>query len=288
MTENQQKDNNEKNENSFKSVVNPSKDVKDLDKCAICLTTITEPALTDSCSHEFCFDCISQWSANHNRCPICRQTYSNIKYNIVSNESFDLLAVEERPEAEDEEIEAILHRMLLYLRLIGLRNRTQRRRDAMRTEMTTIEESVKKCDRKTNQKQRLNQKIEELKSQIRQLDEEIRRFNHTLSAESPSEEELLEALDGRENEIEDIEVIDIIFDPDELVVPVDQEVAEEDSFDSMPSLVSVDDSGNESDDEQESEEPVVTRKRKPSPQTRNTDSDDLEHSSPKRKRNRRQ
>ena len=276
MTDNQQNDDNQKNGNSIKRIVG-SKDVK----CPVCLATITNRAVTDSCSHEFCFECISQWSANHNRCPICRQIYSNIKYNIVSNESFEELPVEEQPELEEDQIEAILHRMLLYLRLLGLRNRTQRRRDQLRQELNQLEERVdgSDCDEKENEES--IQKMVVMRSQLKAMDEELRRFNHTVSAENPSNEELMEALSGREDEIQDIEVLDLILDPDDIDLGGQDDRIETDSSESMPPLVEANDSGNESDDEHESEDEAVnSRKRKPSPDH----SDDSGQSSPKRKR----
>ena len=90
----QMEDNHQKNseENPIQRVLSSSKDVK----CPICLATNRNRALTDPCSHEFCLDCISEWSANHNRCPICRQTYYYVRYNFVSDEKFDQSSLEER------------------------------------------------------------------------------------------------------------------------------------------------------------------------------------------------
>jgi len=195
------------------------------------------------------------------------------------------LPVEEQPEIDESEIEAIVNRMLLYLRLIGLRNRVQRQRERICQDLTNLEKRVNECECSRKEKKDLRKDIHDMRSDIRQLDEEINRFNQTLSADTPTEEALLEALNGRENEVQDIEVIDIIFD--QILPNDDQEIREDDSFDSVPSLVSEDDSGNVSDDEQEPEEELDntlnTRKRKTSNNS-NTDSDDSKQSSSKRKK----
>ncbi|KAF2889563.1 hypothetical protein ILUMI_16610, partial [Ignelater luminosus] len=40
--------------------------------CGICHDYFVQ-AFTLSCSHSFCFDCISAWRANHTDCPVCRR-----------------------------------------------------------------------------------------------------------------------------------------------------------------------------------------------------------------------
>jgi hypothetical protein len=63
--------------------------------CPVCLNRVQERAYTNSCLHEFCFPCIQEWSRNHNRCPVCREFYANILYNIRSSTEYDELPVEE-------------------------------------------------------------------------------------------------------------------------------------------------------------------------------------------------
>ena len=267
MKENYEKNSNQEKESSAKSIVVSAKDLK---SCPICLTAISNRALTDTCSHEFCFECISQWSTNHNRCPICRQTYTNIKYNIVSDQTFEQMVVAQQPEANDEEeIAAILRRMLLYLRVIGLRNRTQRRREQMFEDLNQLQESNVRAT------EEFRQQIQDMRQSLRQMDEDIHRFNQTLGSENPTEEELNTVLNGREDEISDIEVIDIIFEPELLQFEANVETDAEDyeSVESLPSLISEEDSGNESDDELEEDieeevedeeevEPINTRNRR--------------------------
>lgn len=47
--------------------------------CPICYQSGNkEMALPNTCSHEFCFDCIVTWSKVHNTCPICKTEFQKI------------------------------------------------------------------------------------------------------------------------------------------------------------------------------------------------------------------
>ena len=61
--------------------------------CPICKTMCSGRALTHPCGHQFCFDCLNQWSAEHNSCPVCRQTYHKILTNFRPNGLFDEIPV---------------------------------------------------------------------------------------------------------------------------------------------------------------------------------------------------
>ena len=297
MTDNHQK-NNEEEGNAIQAVLSSSKDVK----CPICLATIKNKALTDPCLHEFCFDCISEWSTNHSRCPICRQTYSNIRYNFVSNETFDLLPVQQQLELDDEEIEDIQNRMVLYLQAIALRNRTQRERDQLSLEINQNEDEVYEMNFKRNKRKKLKKKLKEMRSQLRELDDELNRLNVILSADNPTEEELSQAFNGREEEIRDLEVSDLLSDGQQMSLrwrsdglQIDFSDVDNLSVDSLTSSIS-DDSGYISDYEESSEDEESsideevhhnnTRKRRPE-NNENSDSDEWEEHSSKRKRNKR-
>ncbi|KAJ1720936.1 hypothetical protein LPJ53_004486 [Coemansia erecta] len=39
--------------------------------CPICLQPVAERCYTDPCYHLYCFDCISQWTTQSSRCPLC-------------------------------------------------------------------------------------------------------------------------------------------------------------------------------------------------------------------------
>ncbi|XP_049821417.1 PHD and RING finger domain-containing protein 1 isoform X2 [Aethina tumida] len=50
------------------------------DKCPICLATFRtqEIGTPESCDHQFCLECIQEWSKNMNTCPVDRQEYNLI------------------------------------------------------------------------------------------------------------------------------------------------------------------------------------------------------------------
>ena len=47
--------------------------------CGICLDKIQIQGSIDSCSHEFCFECIKTWSQTQNTCPLCIKRFTKIK-----------------------------------------------------------------------------------------------------------------------------------------------------------------------------------------------------------------
>ena len=57
-------------------------------QCPVCQNTIVNRALTDTCLHEFCFECLRESSLHNNSCPHCRTQYSNIIHDIQSNSQF--------------------------------------------------------------------------------------------------------------------------------------------------------------------------------------------------------
>eukprot|EP01080_Neovahlkampfia_damariscottae_P003676 gene3676-6490_t len=50
--------------------------------CAICQDAPKEKAKIQECSHEFCFDCISQWRKIKPNCPLCKMNILNLNYNF--------------------------------------------------------------------------------------------------------------------------------------------------------------------------------------------------------------
>ena len=57
-------------------------------QCPVCQNPIANRALTDTCLHEFCFECLRQSSLRNNHCPHCQTQYANIIHNIQSNSQF--------------------------------------------------------------------------------------------------------------------------------------------------------------------------------------------------------
>ncbi|XP_031327466.1 E3 ubiquitin-protein ligase Topors-like isoform X1 [Photinus pyralis] len=58
-------------------------------KCAICLGTCNNKCFSDSCRHQFCFTCLLEWSKVKAECPLCKQPFKSIIYNIKSNDEYD-------------------------------------------------------------------------------------------------------------------------------------------------------------------------------------------------------
>ena len=47
--------------------------------CVICLEEITERGVIDSCTHSFCYECISMWGKKQKKCPCCKRTFRRIR-----------------------------------------------------------------------------------------------------------------------------------------------------------------------------------------------------------------
>jgi len=124
---------NQKNEN----IVNDDKEIKnrkhlkklkkDIDnkemglpldaECIICCSEIRELANPDGCNHDFCRNCLIEWSQRSSKCPICKTLYNNIfiyengiKKQVSLNEIRRNYKKENsRDESEEENIEKICY-----------------------------------------------------------------------------------------------------------------------------------------------------------------------------------
>jgi len=74
--------------NEQKKNDNKSNDNRIEQNCRICLNQITNRSLTDTCRHQFCFNCLRQWSKRHNKCPFYRRIYRNVLNNVRSETLF--------------------------------------------------------------------------------------------------------------------------------------------------------------------------------------------------------
>ncbi|XP_054159834.1 putative uncharacterized protein DDB_G0286901 [Oppia nitens] len=86
---------NNKNINSKDQPLDPSDDTTQPNhneniplQCPVCHNHIDNRSLTDTCLHEFCYNCLLEASHTNNRCPVCRQEYNNIIHNIQSENHF--------------------------------------------------------------------------------------------------------------------------------------------------------------------------------------------------------
>ncbi|CAG9762385.1 unnamed protein product [Ceutorhynchus assimilis] len=62
--------------------------------CAICLGGCTNKCFSDSCLHQFCFQCLLEWSKIKAECPLCKQPFKSILHNVISSEDYDEHVVE--------------------------------------------------------------------------------------------------------------------------------------------------------------------------------------------------
>eukprot|EP01080_Neovahlkampfia_damariscottae_P000991 gene991-9897_t len=72
-----------KKSNNFNPISIPStsqqNEDKEVEDCTICMEKINELATINGCEHQFCFDCIKQWSTKSNTCPLCRKRFTKIE-----------------------------------------------------------------------------------------------------------------------------------------------------------------------------------------------------------------
>ncbi|XP_068218154.1 E3 ubiquitin-protein ligase Topors-like [Palaemon carinicauda] len=54
------------------------------DTCSICLGSITDKCVADSCLHSFCLLCLKEWSKQKAVCPLCKVSFTKIMYEIKS------------------------------------------------------------------------------------------------------------------------------------------------------------------------------------------------------------
>lgn len=86
-------------------------------ECIICCSEIRELANPDGCNHDFCRNCLIEWSQRSSKCPICKTLYNNIfiyengiKKQVSLNEIRRNYKKENsRDESEEENIEKICY-----------------------------------------------------------------------------------------------------------------------------------------------------------------------------------
>lgn len=58
------------------------------DACPICLGEISDRCVADSCFHGFCLICLKEWSKQKPVCPLCKQKFTKIMYDIKSESDY--------------------------------------------------------------------------------------------------------------------------------------------------------------------------------------------------------
>ncbi|XP_054161630.1 E3 ubiquitin-protein ligase COP1-like [Oppia nitens] len=235
--------------------------------CPICLVLVSNRSLTDTCLHEFCYECLHEWSANKNRCPVCRQIYHNIIHNIKSGNQYDSEVV---PEVHINEMATVVRNIFLVLRLSAVFNNSLVLK--MRA-INELEDINKEINNITNGKQKSNQKLKKLRENantlqttIEKLNEDLNEVQQLMDNDNSNEEQILALLSHREENIQHIyDMINILWpiDPtDDRNEPQNAIEANIVSHHSMPSLQTVvglsvaeeSDSISESDDKSKGHE----------------------------------
>lgn len=55
--------------------------------CVICMDQCQDKIGYLECNHEFCFECINDWSQNKKICPICNKKFSSIKQKSIKQKN---------------------------------------------------------------------------------------------------------------------------------------------------------------------------------------------------------
>lgn len=74
------------------SPVNSASPISD-DTCPICLGNITDKCMANSCHHCFCLVCLKEWSKQKAVCPLCKESFTTIMYDIQSETEFKIWKV---------------------------------------------------------------------------------------------------------------------------------------------------------------------------------------------------
>ncbi|CAK9302258.1 unnamed protein product [Gordionus sp. m RMFG-2023] len=84
---------NDKNNDEKKSTLSLESNKEWNNKCPICLGQRNNNSFTESCFHEFCFICLSEWAKVKAECPMCKKPFTKIMYNIRTISDFDTLEI---------------------------------------------------------------------------------------------------------------------------------------------------------------------------------------------------
>ena len=152
-------------------------------ECPICLEVpnTEDVARLDGCTHEFCHDCVTQWSETHNICPLCRTRFNTIESSGVLQRvpdrrpaiALNLVGVfnieEVGGEGEDNDLTVMLRQMLQIQEQEVQRQRNeeqllQMRQEAVerRQQMEVLQQQVQEDMEAGNLVQALRRNLESL------------------------------------------------------------------------------------------------------------------------------
>ena len=152
--------------------------------CPICLNPITNRSVLDTCLHEFCYECISSWSQQHNHCPTCRTPYHYMMHNIISDNDFEMLPVH-----QPEPVQVLtgasdnpMLRMFVFVQLAAMRQSLVIQSCSLNNRISnlrnSLDEAVKNKD--TEQEQSLRNQLEQAENQLNEVNNNLNRIRTTV------------------------------------------------------------------------------------------------------------
>ena len=168
----------EKSSDSSKS---PAIDLNTL--CPVCLNPITNRSVLDTCLHEFCYECISSWSQQHNHCPTCRAPYHYVMHNIISDNQFEMLPVQPEPVQPLTGVsDNPILRMFIFIQLAAMRQNLVTQRATLDHRISNLRNSLDEAvkNNNTEQKQLLRNELELAENQLNELNNNMNRIVTTV------------------------------------------------------------------------------------------------------------
>ena len=126
-------------------------DDRDETVCPICLEPITDIGLTSACRHRFCVSCLTEWTAQHNYCPLCRQLIEvviAVTHRKYRND-FDIIVVDNDESKQRRKL--MEQRSALRQRLVRERDQTIDAIIALNQRLRDIDLGVQQLDRIRNE-----------------------------------------------------------------------------------------------------------------------------------------
>lgn len=79
----------------YQTIINLLDNTVQAPYCGLCWLTIQKPTLTNTCLHQFCFDCLAMYTIVLTVCPICYQPYQSVLSDIRAPNVYCELTVAE-------------------------------------------------------------------------------------------------------------------------------------------------------------------------------------------------
>ena len=82
--------------------------------CVICLEKVQNKSFADACFHQFCYDCILEWSKVKAECPLCKQPFKSIIHTVVSMEDYQQYWVPDPPSPSSDSDDDFMRSIRFY------------------------------------------------------------------------------------------------------------------------------------------------------------------------------